>query len=240
MAPLVASAMLVAIAPDLLTVAHGGRSALLAGARSLASDAERSGASAVRASALGRYLDHPPIADGAAVLSTLGPVSLTLGGMDRDSDPLTVSIVTAPMHGTLTRDGAPLATTFAPGPVLYTPAPDFAGEDDLSFVVSDGLLSSEPVVRHLRVYATRRERAESAPRVYEEASAPGGPDFSLEHPQDYQRAQVTADYLHRAEEILDGHAEAQRTGRMPGDAPEERTPSLPPLVPTAGRQRAPR
>jgi hypothetical protein len=64
------------------------------------------------------------------------PVSFTLGGTDADGDPLTFALASAPAHGTL--DGS--------GPrVTYTPAKDYDGADSLSYRVSDGKDSSDPV-----------------------------------------------------------------------------------------------
>ena len=64
------------------------------------------------------------------------PVPLFLSASDPEGDPLTFTIVTRPGHGTLI--GTP--------PILvYTPDPDFNGNDSLEFSVSDGTLSSDTV-----------------------------------------------------------------------------------------------
>jgi hypothetical protein len=235
-APVLATGVLLAVTPDVLRVAHGGRSELVAAGRILVADASR----AVRASRLGVYVDEPPVADGAADLSTAGPVVLVLGGRDPDGDPLTATIVTAPRHGTLTQQGVPVGASASLGPVLYTPTPGFAGDDELVFTVSDGTLASAPVVRRITVYALSPAERGSAGRHWRRAGE-RIPDFSLQRPEDFQRTEVTPDYLLRAQELLDaaeGRPPGQPRDERFGDGREGRVSadhgiSLPPLVPTS-------
>jgi large repetitive protein len=60
-----------------------------------------------------------------------------LQGSDPDTDPLTFTVVTTPLHGTLSGT-APNLT--------YQPEPNFVGSDSLAFSVSDGSLSSNTAV----------------------------------------------------------------------------------------------
>lgn len=69
---------------------------------------------------------------------------LRLAGQDADGDPLSFEIVTPPAHGTLS--GA------APD-LVYTPTADFAGQDSVSFVVSDGKGRSNPATVTINVTA---------------------------------------------------------------------------------------
>lgn len=62
------------------------------------------------------------------------PVGITLTGTDADNDPLTFEVTVEPLHGALTGT-APNLT--------YTPASNYHGIDNFSFVVNDGLVDSE-------------------------------------------------------------------------------------------------
>jgi len=71
-----------------------------------------------------------PVADDQsvnAVINTAKPVTLTAS--DADNDPLTYSIVAGPAHGALSGT--------APD-VIYTPAPDYVGDDSFTFKANDG------------------------------------------------------------------------------------------------------
>ena len=88
-------------------------------------------------------VDDPPeavAADVAVVEDT--PATFTLAGVDVDSADLRVTVTSAPLHGTLTVDGAT---------ATYQPARDFHGDDKLSFAVSDGTTSSGAAVVRLTV-----------------------------------------------------------------------------------------
>jgi Ca2+-binding RTX toxin-like protein len=77
--------------------------------------------------------DDPDPEDDPASVAEDGQATIPVLGNDEDvdGDTLLVASVEAPLHGTaeVSQDG----TT-----VVYTPAPDFAGEDSLEYTVSDG------------------------------------------------------------------------------------------------------
>lgn len=71
-------------------------------------------------------------------------VTLTLPCTDRNGDPLTRTIVSAPAHGTL-------GTVAADGSVPYTPAAGFSGTDSLTFAASDGAVASDAATATITV-----------------------------------------------------------------------------------------
>jgi hypothetical protein len=82
-------------------------------------------------------VNDPPIADAQTVsLLEDEPIAIVLTGADLEGSPLTYSIVQWPEHGTLTG---------SPPDLVYTPAPDFSGQDQFQFLVHDGELDSAPV-----------------------------------------------------------------------------------------------
>lgn len=228
-APLLATAALLGVTPDLLRVATGGSSWLAATGRSVATDLW----SALRASSLGAYVDEPPVAAGDSDVSTTGPVVLVLGGTDPDGDPLRLVITSPPQHGTLTQQGAPIGAIWTPGPVLYTPTPGYEGDDYFLFAVSDGTLTSALSLRSLHIYAPSVPAAPptSAPVGLVDRRATGD-DFSLQRPDQFRHAQVTPEYLLRAQEVLDARPEAQPL-RPDGRVSADHGVSLPPLVTTS-------
>ena len=81
-----------------------------------------------------RANNHAPVASTAAV-SILGPSgAITLPATDADGDPLTYTIVTPPVHGTLS------AGTGAGR--IYTPAAGYLGTDSFTFKANDGRVDS--------------------------------------------------------------------------------------------------
>ena len=64
-------------------------------------------------------------------------ISVLDNDSDAEGDPLTLTLVDGPLHGTLAFN--------ADGSLQYTPAADFAGNDSFSYRVNDGLLQSDPV-----------------------------------------------------------------------------------------------
>ncbi|MBC7980838.1 MAG: tandem-95 repeat protein [Armatimonadetes bacterium] len=61
------------------------------------------------------------------------PLPITVGGTDLDANTLTFAIAVAPAHGTLTG---------SPPNLIYSPAANFAGNDQFTFRVNDGTVDS--------------------------------------------------------------------------------------------------
>ncbi len=68
--------------------------------------------------------------------------AVTLTGSDADAEPLTYSVVTAPLHGTLSGSGAN---------IIYTPAANYFGPDSFTFKVNDGKRDSLPATVSLTI-----------------------------------------------------------------------------------------
>lgn len=79
--------------------------------------------------------DAPVINDMDVITRANIPVTITLHGHDIDADPLTFSIVTAPLHGVLSG---------TPPDVTYTPDDDFSGYDSFIASANDGVAESVP------------------------------------------------------------------------------------------------
>ncbi|HEX5218075.1 MAG TPA: Ig-like domain-containing protein, partial [Verrucomicrobiae bacterium] len=62
------------------------------------------------------------------------PVAIEFTGNDVEGDPLTFRIVSGPAHGSVSGDAPNL---------VYTPALDYFGEDQITFVANDGVIDSE-------------------------------------------------------------------------------------------------
>jgi hypothetical protein len=77
---------------------------------------------------------QPPTANSQSVTSTNGAaVSITLTATDPNNNPLTYTIVTQPLQGTLTG---------TPPNVTYTPTPGYTGSDSFTFVANNGFVNS--------------------------------------------------------------------------------------------------
>lgn len=88
--------------------------------------------------------NDPPTAEEIRSVTTPedGPILIRLKGSDPENDPLTWH-VTQPLHGSVSvPDGCE---------VLYTPAPDYYGEDGFHYYVSDGRAGSAPAAVHIVV-----------------------------------------------------------------------------------------
>jgi len=79
-------------------------------------------------------VNDPPVAEGISlILDEDATLDILLVGFDLDNDLLTYNLLTQPSNGSL----------FVSGPnVVYTPNPNFNGNDSFSFSVSDGELDS--------------------------------------------------------------------------------------------------
>lgn len=90
------------------------------------------------------YANHAPVATATGPLWTHegAGVWVNLEGNDVDNDPLTFEVVAGPSHGEL-RGTAPY--------FIYIPTAEFSGEDSVTYLVSDGQLSSEPATIRIEV-----------------------------------------------------------------------------------------
>jgi len=78
--------------------------------------------------------NRPPVAQGKSVSTTKNAsVAITLSASDPDGDALTYTIITNPIHGTLTG---------TPPNVTYAPDTDYVGNDTLTFKANDGAADS--------------------------------------------------------------------------------------------------
>lgn len=78
----------------------------------------------------------PPVASPQAITTDEDtPVDILLAGDDPDGDPLIFSVTTTPTHGIL--------GGIAPN-LVYTPSLNYNGVDSFSFVVNDGISTSQP------------------------------------------------------------------------------------------------
>ncbi len=89
------------------------------------------------------HVNHPPIANGQNVsLDEDTTATVTLTGNDPDGDTITFSISAQPQHGTLSG---------TPPNVVYTPAPDYFGDDSFAFHTNDGTTNSSDGIVNLTV-----------------------------------------------------------------------------------------
>ena len=77
--------------------------------------------------------DAPVAVDQSKTLSEDMPVTISLNATDAENDSLTYSIVTSPLHGSVTLSG---------NSVIYTPALNYNGTDSFSFKANDGTVDS--------------------------------------------------------------------------------------------------
>jgi VCBS repeat-containing protein len=91
-------------------------------------------------------VNDAPVANAQSVTTAMNtPVTITLAGSDGDGNPLTFTIATGPVNGTLS--GTPPAVT-------YTPKANFSGTDSFTFRVSDGTAISAPATVALSITMT--------------------------------------------------------------------------------------
>ena len=87
----------------------------------------------------------PPTAQPATVSGLEDtPLQVLLTAVDPERDPLSFTITASPAHGTLLGE---------PPDLVFTPDPEFYGEDSVSFTVNDGLSTSAIAVVTLRIAA---------------------------------------------------------------------------------------
>ena len=90
-----------------------------------------------------------PVANDQAVLTNENtPVTITLTGSDGDGDALSFAIDTPPAHGTL---GPVTSLDATSAEVVYTPDPDFDGDDGFTFTAHDGDEASLPATVSITV-----------------------------------------------------------------------------------------
>ena len=90
-------------------------------------------------------------------------LEIILGGYDPDGDSLTFSLTQSPLNGQTTLNG---------NSVFYTPAEGFAGVDNLSFIVSDGELTSSAATISIFVNAINAPPIASDPVSYTHLTLP--------------------------------------------------------------------
>ncbi len=98
--------------------------------------------------------DAPVAADQTVTTPPNTPITLTLAAADADADPLTYTIIADPQHGALSGAGANRS---------YTPADNFIGNDQLTFQVSDGQVTSD--VATITILVTSQPFASFLPLV---------------------------------------------------------------------------
>ena len=90
--------------------------------------------------------NDPPLAgNGAATAQANTPIAIALTGLDPENDPLTYSVVTPPVHGTL---GAIVGNQ-----VTYTPTAGYSGPDTFTFKANDGGSASNVATISITVLA---------------------------------------------------------------------------------------
>jgi outer membrane protein OmpA-like peptidoglycan-associated protein len=91
---------------------------------------------------------HLPVAvDDSAIVpenSTDNAIDVLANDSDADGDPLTITAVSSPAHGTASAGGSG---------VLYTPTTDFLGDDSFTYTISDGHGGSATATVHVTVGA---------------------------------------------------------------------------------------
>ena len=92
---------------------------------------------------VGTGINQAPTADPQSVTTLEDtPLDILLTGSDPDSDPITFTVVSSPTYGIL--------SGVAPN-LTYTPASNYNGLDSFTFMVDDGLESSEPAMVNIEV-----------------------------------------------------------------------------------------
>jgi subtilisin family serine protease len=88
-------------------------------------------------------VNNPPLAERQSILTKVDqPAPVHLAATDLDGDPLTYSITSQPVHGSLTGSG----TNY-----VYVPETGFLGHDEFTYEASDGQDSSPPAIVSITV-----------------------------------------------------------------------------------------
>jgi hypothetical protein len=105
--------------------------------------------------------NYPPVASDQSVTADEDtPEAITLSATDPDDDELTFSIVSAPSHGTLTGFNAETGT------VVYTPYPDYHGDDSFTFKANDGTADSNVATVAVTVVSAEEQIQSIAEQVW--------------------------------------------------------------------------
>lgn len=105
--------------------------------------------------------DEPTATAQSVTVAEDESVNITLGGEDVDGDTLSYSVTSQPLNGTLSG---------APPDMLYTPDPDFAGNDSFTFVVDDGGATSTAATVDITVTAVN-----DPPEAFDTSTTTSGP-----------------------------------------------------------------
>ncbi len=113
---------------------------------------------------VGTGINRVPIANPQS-LSTLEdtPVEIVLTGSDPDGDPLTYTVVSSPTYGMLSGSAPNLS---------YLPETNYNGTDSFTFVVNDGLASSEPAAVNIEITSVNDAPVADPQSVITRQSAP--------------------------------------------------------------------
>jgi VCBS repeat-containing protein len=105
--------------------------------------------------------NDPPVADDKTETTAEDtPKTVTLSATDVDTTSLTFSVATGPTHGSLDPIGAVtcvpdgLGGATCTADVLYTPAPDYNGDDSFTYQANDGLVDSAAATVSITVTAS--------------------------------------------------------------------------------------
>ncbi|MDB6017302.1 MAG: hypothetical protein JWR19_1791, partial [Pedosphaera sp.] len=90
-------------------------------------------------------INNPPVANSQSITLSANAVRIiTLTGSDPNNDPLIYSVLSNPLHGTLSGTAPNLS---------YTPAANYTGADSFLFTVNDGLVSAPTAAVSLTINA---------------------------------------------------------------------------------------
>jgi len=106
--------------------------------------------------------NEPPVADDRSVtVNEDTSEAILLTATDPNEDELTFSIVSNPSHGTLTDFDSETGT------VVYTPHPDYSGDDSFTFKASDGMGESNIATVSVTVLSAKEQLVVIAEHVWD-------------------------------------------------------------------------